>query len=79
MPPYPGHTVFWPFCLSICLSAKTFTLAISFDWKELWPSYFTLVYLVTRPFCWYQVQGHLLRSNIKVTVFGKMAVEGALV
>ena len=36
---------------------------------------------MTRPLCWYQVQSHLskLRSNIKVTVFEKMAVAGALV
>ena len=36
---------------------------------------------MTRPFCWYQVHGHQSRSrsNIKVTVFEKMAVARALV
>ena len=40
MPPSPlgrlGAYSFWPvhlsFCLSMCLSVKTFTLALSFDW-----------------------------------------------
>ena len=42
MPPHQwirGHVVFG--CLFVCLSAKTFSLVISFDWKELGPSYFT--------------------------------------
>ena len=71
-----GHIVFglsvYSFaCASMCLSAKTFTLAISFDWYNWGPSYFTWEYLVTRSFCRYQVQGHQSRSrsNIKVTVF----------
>ena len=34
---------------------------------------------MARPFCWYQVHGHQSRSSIKVTVFEKMAVGGALV
>ena len=36
---------------------------------------------MTRPLCWYHIQGHLSRSrsNIKVTVFKKKAVAGALV
>ena len=80
-----GAYSFWPVhlcvcvsvCLFVCLSAKTFTLSISFDWCVLRPSYFTQEYLVTRPFCWYQVQGHLSksRSNIKVTVFKKWPLQ----
>ena len=27
-----GAYSFWPVCLSVCLSAKTFTLAIAFEW-----------------------------------------------
>ena len=50
---------------------KTLTLATSFDLYELGPSYFKWVFLLTRPFCWYQVRGHLSRSNINVTVFEK--------
>ena len=36
---------------------------------------------MTRPFSWYLVQGHQSRSrsNIKVRVFKKMAIAGALV
>ena len=60
----------------VCLSAKSFTLAISFDWLELGPPYFTWVYLVTRPFIWYHVQGHLSRFNIKVKIFKKWLLRG---
>ena len=31
---------------------------------------------MTRPFCWFQVQGHLSRSNIKVTVLKKKKKNG---
>ena len=36
------------------------------------------MYLDTRPFCWYQVQGHLSksRSNIKVAIFKKRQLPG---
>ena len=39
-----------------------------------------MVCLVTRPFCGYQVQGHLSRSrsNIKVTIFKKWQLQGHL-
>ena len=84
-----GAYSFWPVCfsvcqcvhLSICLSTKTFTMTITFDWQDLGSSYFTWVYLVTRPFCWYKVQGYQsrLRSNTIDTVFEKMAVAGAFV
>ena len=33
--------------------------------------------VVTQPFYWYQVNGHQSASNIKVTVFKKLAVMGA--
>ena len=32
------------------------------------------VFFVVTPFMWYQGQGHLIRSNIKVTFFKKEAV-----
>ena len=37
-------------------------------------SYFTFVFLVVRPFVWYQGEGHLFgsRSNIKVTYLKKI-------
>ena len=47
-----GAYRFWPVRLSVSLSAKTFTLAISFDWYQFGPSYLTGVYPVTRPFWW---------------------------
>jgi hypothetical protein len=40
-------------CLSICLSAKTLTLVITFDLLVLGLSYFTCVFLLARPFIWY--------------------------
>ena len=35
---------------------------------------------MTRPFCWYQIKGHLSRSrsNIKVTIFKKWPLLGHL-
>ena len=36
-----GGYSFWLVCLSVCLSAKTFTLPILFDLEELGSSYFT--------------------------------------
>jgi hypothetical protein len=45
-----GHIVFG---LSVCLSAKTLTLAIYFEWEVIGLSYFICVFLMTRPFYWY--------------------------
>jgi hypothetical protein len=33
---------------------KTWTLAISFEWQVIRLSYFIYVFLMTRPFYWYQ-------------------------
>ena len=43
--------------------------------------YFTYIFLGVKPFLYYQTQGHLSRSgsNIKVTVFEKTSIAGALV
>ena len=41
-------------CLSICLSRVNLALAITFELKEIKLSYYTCVYLVTRPFSRYQ-------------------------
>jgi hypothetical protein len=35
------------------MSAKTLTLAISFEWQVIGLSYFTCAFLMTRPFYWY--------------------------
>jgi hypothetical protein len=49
-----GHIVFGlSICLSVCLQ-KTLTLAISFEWHVIGLSYFICVFLMTRPFYWYQ-------------------------
>ena len=79
-----GHIVFWPVCLSVLpfvhlFVRKIFHIGHIFWLVELGPSYFTWVHLVTRPFCWYQVQGHLSRSNNMVTVFEKMTIVWAFV
>ena len=66
-----GAYSFWPVRLFVCFSTKTFTLAITFI--------FHIYISWGRTFFKYQSQGHLSRSNIKVTVFEKMAVEGAFV
>jgi hypothetical protein len=44
-----GAFSFW---LVVYFSAKTLTLAISSEWLVIGPSYFTCVFLVTRPFNW---------------------------
>jgi hypothetical protein len=50
-----GKLVFWPICLpSVCLSAKTLTLAISFEWYMIGLSYFMYVIFMTRPVYWYR-------------------------
>jgi hypothetical protein len=48
-----GAYSFWPVRLFVCLSAKTLTLAISFDREVIGISYFTCGFLMTRPFFWY--------------------------
>ena len=65
--------------LPVCLSAKTFMLSIAFEWQMIKLSYLTYVLLWVKPFLKYQSQDHLSRSrsNIKVTVFEKMAIVGA--
>ena len=42
-----GHIVFG---LSVCLSAKTFTLAIAFEWYVIYLSYFTYIFRRVKPF-----------------------------
>ena len=59
---FQGHTL---------LKCKTFTLDITFEWNYTGSSYLTCEFIVTRPFCLLQVQGHCSRSNIKVKVFEK--------
>ena len=55
---YLGHIVF---ALSICLSEKNFVHYFTL-------SYLTYVFLVVRPFHWYQGQSHLSRSNIQLHI-----------
>ena len=78
-----GHIVFCPsVCPLVHLSMRPFVCPQTFTLANLFigKTYFTWVYLVTSPFCCYQVQGHQSRSNIKVTVLKKkMAIVGALV
>ena len=56
----------WSIPLFVCLSTKTFTLAIFFDWSDLGPSYFTCVYLVNKTFLFVPS----LRSSVKVEYQG---------
>jgi hypothetical protein len=44
-----GHIVFG---LSVCLFAKTLTLATSFEWRVIGLLYFICMLLVTRPLYW---------------------------
>ena len=63
-----GHS-FWPVCLcvslSICLSVKTFTLDVSFDWLDLQAFIFRMSIPCDKTFLLVPSS----RSNIKVTVF----------
>ena len=67
-----GAYIFGPsVCLCIRLFVrKNFYIGHIFWLVRLRVSYLTWVHLVTRPFCWYQAQGHQSWStpNIKVTV-----------
>ena len=58
-----------------------FTLDITFECYDIGPSYLTCEFIVIRSFCSLQLQCHQSRSrsNIKVTVFERMAVAGAFV
>ena len=51
---YRNHPVCLSVCLFVCLSRVNLTLAITFEPKEIGLSYYTCVFLVARPFCWYQ-------------------------
>ena len=55
------------FALSVVCKKKTLTFARTFEWYMIELSYFTCVFLVVRLSLLYQGQGHLTRSNIKVT------------
>ena len=57
---------FFPVCLSACLH-KSLKLAITFESLVIELSNLTCIFLLVWPIFWYQVQGHLSRSNIKVT------------
>ena len=46
----PWH---WPQCLTYFW--KTLTLVITFHLEEIWLWYYTCVFLVRKPFCWYQI------------------------
>ena len=37
---------------------KTFTLDINYECYDIGPKNLAREFIVTRPFCWYQVQGH---------------------
>ena len=63
-----GYIGFFFSRLSVCLPQKTFTVSIT--WMISEKSFYILLclVLVVRPFLWYQGQGHLSRSNIKITL-----------
>ena len=49
--------------LSVCLSAKSFILAIAFERSVRELLYFTYIFLGAKPCLWYQSQDHLPRSR----------------
>ena len=53
---------------------QNFTLDINFEWYNIRPSYLTCLFIVTRPFYWFQVQGHDSRSR---SVFKVILVQNA--
>ena len=55
--------------IKITFYTKTLGLAKTFDWLLIELSYFKCVYLGVTPFLWHQGQGHVLKSNIKATIF----------
>ena len=50
----PKFLTSWPWPWLLTYFWKNLTLAITFEPKEIGLSYFTCVFVVTRPFCWYQ-------------------------
>ena len=50
----PKFSTSWPWPWLLTYFWKNLTLAITFEPKEIGLSYFTCVFLVARPFCWYQ-------------------------
>ena len=52
--PIPKFLTSWPWPWLLTYFWKNLTLAITFEPKEIGLSYFTCVFLVTRPFCRYQ-------------------------
>ena len=48
------------------VKCKIFTLDITFEWYNMGSLYLICEFIVTRPFCSLQVQGHQSRSVFKV-------------
>jgi hypothetical protein len=53
----PKFLTMWPWPWSLTHFSKTLTLAILFEWQVIGLSYFICVFLMTRPFYWYQICG----------------------
>jgi hypothetical protein len=65
----PHFFTLWPWPWSLTHFSKSLTLAISFEWQVIGLSYLICVFLMMRPFYWYQFCFDLVTLTLKFDAF----------